>query len=77
MLTRSMAEHSAFEVINVVLSLFMGTDMEAIMTNPIGQPMATVRAHIVICVPGISSELLSLNMLHCRSSSIAWEEMVL
>ncbi|TBU42324.1 APC amino acid permease [Dichomitus squalens] len=29
-------------IINIVLSLCMGTDMEAIMTNPIGQPMATI-----------------------------------
>ena len=59
MVIESMVEHSARKVINVVLSLFMGTDMDAIMTNPIGQPMATVRAHITICVPGIPPELLS------------------
>ena len=31
-------------VINIVVALFMGTDMESIMSNPIGQPMATVRS---------------------------------
>ncbi|KAI0701617.1 APC amino acid permease [Earliella scabrosa] len=29
-------------VINVVIALYMGPDMEAILSNPIGQPMATI-----------------------------------
>ncbi|KAJ8454180.1 hypothetical protein ONZ51_g13181 [Trametes cubensis] len=29
-------------VINVVIAFYMGTDLEGIMANPIGQPMATV-----------------------------------
>lgn len=29
-------------VINIVIALYMGTDMESIISNPIGQPMATV-----------------------------------
>lgn len=40
--------------INVVLAFNMGTDMESILTSPIGQPMATVRSN---------PHLISINML--------------
>ena len=35
--------HSRDTGINVALSFCMGTDIAGIMSNPIGQPMATVR----------------------------------
>lgn len=57
--------------INVVLAFNMGTDMESILTSPIGQPMAAVR---------FSPHLLSRNTLTSnhlvRSCSIALVEKV-
>ena len=37
-------------VVNIVIAFCMGTDLEGIMSNPIGQPMATVRALLRLLV---------------------------
>lgn len=38
------SELKTFQGINMALVFNMGTDLESIMSNPIGQPLATVRA---------------------------------
>ena len=54
------SESLTFEmtVVNIVVAFCMGTDLEGIMSNPIGQPMATVRT-----LPRLPSTLLTRRVL--------------
>ena len=42
--------NDALSGVNVALAFCMGTDLENIVNNPIGQPMATVECFLYFCI---------------------------
>ena len=69
-------EYNNSAVVNVVLAFFMGNDIEAIVSNPIGQPMATLRKTPHPSLPILKDSQILFNSFGQRVTLAVWSIVV-